>query len=197
MAQERFKKPTTEQLIHFAVMFNNGKMEEEKIASMTAMCNLIIDRLHENGDVLIPTKEEDLINSFPESDEISDEDLQAASDFYDRIKEIPSSKLQPQNPIKRSLSSIITEEDWDDILNIEKICDPELGRDPETFRSRAQLLREYIDNYKTFKDWCKAIALHDHGEEDCKDWEEDYFDNFRTYLGWSIDEEENEAYYKS
>ncbi len=56
--QERFKKPTDKQLVDFALIFNDGRIEEDQLANMVGMCSLIIDRLHENGDVSIPTLEE-------------------------------------------------------------------------------------------------------------------------------------------
>jgi len=54
----RFLLPSDEQLIKFAVLFNNGKLEPEKLTDMVAMCTLVIDRLYENGNVLIPTLKE-------------------------------------------------------------------------------------------------------------------------------------------
>jgi len=54
----RFLLPSDEQLIKFAVLFNNGKLEPEKLADMLSMTRFVIDRLYENGDVLIPTSKE-------------------------------------------------------------------------------------------------------------------------------------------
>ena len=54
----RFLLPSDEQLIKFAVLFNNGKLEPEKIADMLSMARLLIDRLYENGNVLIPTSKQ-------------------------------------------------------------------------------------------------------------------------------------------
>lgn len=50
--KERFKMPTSKQLIDFAILFNDGKLEEEKLSDMVGMCQLILDRLYENGNVL-------------------------------------------------------------------------------------------------------------------------------------------------
>jgi hypothetical protein len=57
-AVERFKFPTDKQIIDFAIVFNDGKIEKEKLADMVAMCEMILHRLHENGDVTIPSKNE-------------------------------------------------------------------------------------------------------------------------------------------
>lgn len=55
---ERFKKPTDEQIIQFALVFNEGKIEPEKLADMVGLCEMVVDRLYENGDVLIPSSKE-------------------------------------------------------------------------------------------------------------------------------------------
>ncbi len=51
MKKERFIKPTDKQLIDFALIFNDGKIEKRKLADMIAMSEFIIDRLYENGDI--------------------------------------------------------------------------------------------------------------------------------------------------
>lgn len=58
--QERFKMPTDDQLIKFALLFTEqeGLVDNKIMADAVAMCQLILDRLHENGDVLIKSKEE-------------------------------------------------------------------------------------------------------------------------------------------
>jgi hypothetical protein len=56
--QERFKMPTDKNIVDFALVFNDGKIEHEKLADMVAMCQFIIDRLYENGDILIPSSKE-------------------------------------------------------------------------------------------------------------------------------------------
>jgi len=50
---ERFKKPTDQQLVEFAILVNDGELDREKLTGMVAMCEMIIDRLHEHGDVTI------------------------------------------------------------------------------------------------------------------------------------------------
>lgn len=56
--ENRFIKPTDDQLIKIAIMFNNGLIEPYKLADMVAMAIYIVDRLFENGDVTIPAKTE-------------------------------------------------------------------------------------------------------------------------------------------
>jgi len=56
---ERFKMPEPDQIINMAILFNDGKLEKEKLSDMVAMADLIIDRLYENGDILIPSSKED------------------------------------------------------------------------------------------------------------------------------------------
>jgi hypothetical protein len=56
---QRFIMPTDKQLIDFAIIFNEGKLEPEKLADMVGMCTLILDRLFENGKVDIPSSKED------------------------------------------------------------------------------------------------------------------------------------------
>ena len=58
---ERFKMPTDQQFVEMAVLFNDGKLEPEKLADMIALAEFMIDRLYENGDVLIPTAKENAI----------------------------------------------------------------------------------------------------------------------------------------
>lgn len=55
---DEIKKPTYKQLIEIAILFNDGKIEKEKIADMVAMTDFVLDRLLENGDVNIPSKNE-------------------------------------------------------------------------------------------------------------------------------------------
>jgi hypothetical protein len=52
---ERFIKPTEDQLIKAAVLFNDGKLEREKLADMLALVDFVVDRLYENGDITKPT----------------------------------------------------------------------------------------------------------------------------------------------
>lgn len=55
---ERFKMPTDQQLIEMAIVFNEGVIDRQKLADMVAYASLILDRLYENGDVLIQSKKE-------------------------------------------------------------------------------------------------------------------------------------------
>jgi len=58
ISDERFKMPTDKQLIEIMILFNKGKLQKNKLADMLSPCLLILDRLYENGDVTIPTKNE-------------------------------------------------------------------------------------------------------------------------------------------
>ena len=55
---ERFKKPTDKQLFDFAILFNEGKIQRQKLTAMVAMAQMIIDRLYDSGDIMIKSKEE-------------------------------------------------------------------------------------------------------------------------------------------
>lgn len=55
---ERFKKPTGKELIDFAIVFNDGVLDTEKLADMVALATFITDRLYENGDVKVKTAQE-------------------------------------------------------------------------------------------------------------------------------------------
>lgn len=56
---ERFKMPTDDQVIKFALVFNDGKVEHHKLADMVGFLQMVIDRLYENGDILIPSSKEE------------------------------------------------------------------------------------------------------------------------------------------
>lgn len=56
--EERFKMPTDKQVVDFAIVFNDGKMERKKLADMVGFLQMIVDRLYENGDILIPSSKE-------------------------------------------------------------------------------------------------------------------------------------------
>ena len=43
--------PTDKQLIDIAILFNDGKLDKEKLACMVGMCQFVLDRLQENNDV--------------------------------------------------------------------------------------------------------------------------------------------------
>ncbi len=55
----RFAKPTDQQLIEIAILFNEGKIEPEKLSEMVSMCQFVIDRLYESGDVAKKSSKED------------------------------------------------------------------------------------------------------------------------------------------
>lgn len=55
---DRFKVPTDKQIIDIAILFNDGLLDRAKVPDMVAMCQFVIDRLYENGDVLIPSIKE-------------------------------------------------------------------------------------------------------------------------------------------
>jgi hypothetical protein len=57
---ERFRMPSSKELIEISILFNDGEVDKQALASMVGMCQLVVDRLYENGDILIPsTKEND------------------------------------------------------------------------------------------------------------------------------------------
>ena len=55
---ERFKKPTDDELLDFAMMFNGGEIDKKKLIIMIGFTRMVIDRLHDNGDILRPSKQE-------------------------------------------------------------------------------------------------------------------------------------------
>lgn len=57
--EERFKMPTDEQIVGIAILFNDGKLDKQKLSDMVAMTQYVIDRLYENGDILIPSSKEE------------------------------------------------------------------------------------------------------------------------------------------
>lgn len=58
--EERFKMPTDEQVINIAIVFNHGVLDKHKLSDMVSMCQFVIDRLYENGDILKPSKKEEI-----------------------------------------------------------------------------------------------------------------------------------------
>jgi hypothetical protein len=46
-------------MIDIAILFNDGKLERQKLADMVAYGQFIVDRLYENGDVGIPSSKEE------------------------------------------------------------------------------------------------------------------------------------------
>lgn len=57
-ATERFTIPTDKQVIDMAIIFNDGKLEHEKLSDMVSMCQFVMDRLYENGDISKPSSKE-------------------------------------------------------------------------------------------------------------------------------------------
>ena len=55
---ERFKMPEDDQLIKTAIIFNDGKLDAEQLSGMVGMCQFVIDRLYENGDMGMPSSKE-------------------------------------------------------------------------------------------------------------------------------------------
>lgn len=55
---ERFKLPDDETILNIALIFNDGKLDKNELANMVSMAQFIIDRLHENGDVKMPSSKE-------------------------------------------------------------------------------------------------------------------------------------------
>lgn len=55
---ERFKKPTDEQIVKAAIVFTDGDLEQDRLVDMVSMCCFIIDRLYENGDIMIKSSKE-------------------------------------------------------------------------------------------------------------------------------------------
>lgn len=66
MNNERFKKPTTEQICEFALLFqtNSGDnpIDREVLVEMVGFANMVIDRLYENGDITKASSKENISN---------------------------------------------------------------------------------------------------------------------------------------
>lgn len=58
LADPRFNLPSSKQMLDIAILFNDGKLEAEKLAYMLAYGQFIVDRLYENGDIEIPSSKE-------------------------------------------------------------------------------------------------------------------------------------------
>ena len=69
---QRFNMPTDKQLIDFALLFNDGKIEIEKLSQMVGMCELILDRLQEHGDCTRPSSKEAASANGGEAQGVSD-----------------------------------------------------------------------------------------------------------------------------
>lgn len=48
---ERFTKPTDEEIIEAAILFNEGKLEIDELTSIVGCCEYLIERLYDNGTV--------------------------------------------------------------------------------------------------------------------------------------------------
>lgn len=55
----RFQLPSDKQMIEIAILFNDGKLEQQKLADMVGYGQFIVDRLYENGDVGKPSSKEE------------------------------------------------------------------------------------------------------------------------------------------
>lgn len=55
---ERFKMPSDDQIIKIALIFNDGRLDAEELANMVSMCEFVVSRLYENGDIMIPSSKE-------------------------------------------------------------------------------------------------------------------------------------------
>ena len=58
LKDERFKMPTDKQLCDIMLLFNNGKIQKNKLADMLSPCLFILDRLYENGNVMKKSSKE-------------------------------------------------------------------------------------------------------------------------------------------
>lgn len=57
-ASPRFELPTDKQVVGIAILFNDGRIDHSKLADMVGMCQFVIDRLYENGNIIIPSSKE-------------------------------------------------------------------------------------------------------------------------------------------
>lgn len=57
-AQERFERPPTNVLFDFALAFNDGKLDKDKLVDMVSLGEFIIDRLYDNGNLRQKSKRE-------------------------------------------------------------------------------------------------------------------------------------------
>ena len=55
---ERFVKPTYEQVIKAAILFNDERLNPQELINMVSLSMFIIDRLYENGNIAIPSSKE-------------------------------------------------------------------------------------------------------------------------------------------
>lgn len=57
-SKERFEMPDDKTIIDFAILFNDGRLDPEQLSNMVGMCQMILDRLHEHGNVRQKSKQE-------------------------------------------------------------------------------------------------------------------------------------------
>lgn len=57
----RFKIPSDDKLVEIAILYNDGRLNPHELTNMVAMSQFIINRLFENGDVMIPSSVESQI----------------------------------------------------------------------------------------------------------------------------------------
>jgi len=48
----RFNKPTPDQIVEFAIVFNEGEIDRDKLVCMVGFCQMVVDRLYDNGDIM-------------------------------------------------------------------------------------------------------------------------------------------------
>ena len=59
----RFDMPDFKQLLQIAKSFtDDDEIDAKQLSNMIRMCQFVLDRLYENGNVLIPTHKENEIN---------------------------------------------------------------------------------------------------------------------------------------
>lgn len=59
-SNHRFNRPDPKDFVSFAVLFNDGAVDLERLSAMVGMCTLIVDRLYENGNIRIPSSTEQI-----------------------------------------------------------------------------------------------------------------------------------------
>lgn len=57
---KKFKKPTNRQLVDIATIFceDNGMINQSELVNSVGTADFIVDRLYDNGDVMIPSNKE-------------------------------------------------------------------------------------------------------------------------------------------
>ena len=62
---ERFTKPTDDDLIKFAIVFNDGEINKEKLADLVGFAEMIINRLYDRGTIMQKSDDEIQLESNP------------------------------------------------------------------------------------------------------------------------------------